>query len=103
MIPLKRRTNAPAARVYAPASDSCSEPASLYAESPDEDSAQGRPPPRLLDQLRDRLRVKHYSIRTEDAYLDWVRRYIRFHNKQHPRNLGANALEKFLTHLAVDR
>ena len=58
-------------------------------------------PPRLLDQLRDKIRVKHYSIRTEQAYLDWVRRYIRFHERRHPRELGADAIEAFLTHLAV--
>lgn len=43
---------------------------------------------RLLDQVRDKLRVKHYSIRTEHAYLDWIKRYIFFHDKQHPKNLG---------------
>jgi integron integrase len=60
-------------------------------------------PPRLLDQIRNRLRAKHYSIRTEEAYIDWVRRYIRFHRREHPRKLGASELEAFLTHLAVDR
>ncbi len=59
------------------------------------------PPPKLLDQVRDRLRVKHYSIRTEQAYVDWIKRYIRFHDKQHPKDLGARDLEAFLTHLAV--
>ncbi len=58
-------------------------------------------PKRLLDQIRDKIRVKHYSIRTEQAYLDWVRRYIRFHDRRHPRELGAGAVEAFLTHLAV--
>lgn len=59
------------------------------------------PPPKLLDQVRDRLRVKHYSIRTEQAYVDWIKRYIRFHDKRHPKDLGARDLEAFLTHLAV--
>jgi integron integrase len=59
------------------------------------------PPPRLLDQVRDRLRVKHYSIRTETQYVQWIRRFILFHNKRHPRDMGAAELEAFLTHLAV--
>jgi len=59
--------------------------------------------PRLLDQLRDKIRVKHYSIRTESAYVDWTRRFILFHGKRHPRDLGSNHVEAFLTHLAVER
>lgn len=58
-------------------------------------------PPRLLDQLRDRVRVKHYSIRTETQYVQWVRRFIVFHDKRHPRDMGAPEVEAFLTHLAV--
>lgn len=58
--------------------------------------------PKLLDQLRDRISVKHYSIRTETQYVQWVRRYILFHGKQHPRELGPPAVGAFLTHLAVD-
>jgi integron integrase len=57
--------------------------------------------PALLEQLRDRLRVKHYSIRTEQAYVEWVRRFVLFHGKTHPRELGAKEVEAFLTHLAV--
>ncbi|MCL4801667.1 MAG: integron integrase [Burkholderiales bacterium] len=60
-----------------------------------------RPQPRLLDQLRDRIRLKHYSIRTEQAYSDWVRRFVLFHGKRHPRELGQVEVEAFLTHLAV--
>jgi integron integrase len=60
------------------------------------------PAPRLLDQLRDRIRVKHYSIRTEAQYVLWVRRFILFHGKRHPRELGAQEVEAFLTHLAVE-
>ena len=63
----------------------------------------GSPPPKLLDQLLERLRVRHYSLRTEDAYVDWVRRFILFHGKRHPRDLGAPELQAFLSHLAVDR
>ncbi len=58
--------------------------------------------PRLLDQVRDRIRLKHYSIRTEQAYLDWVRRFVVFHDRRHPRELGHAQVEAFLTHLAVE-
>ena len=59
--------------------------------------------PKLLDQLRGRLRVKHYSIRTEQAYVDWVRRFVLFHGKRHPRALGQHEAEAFLTHLGGTR
>src|SRR6266446_2676057 len=58
--------------------------------------------PRLLDRVRDKIRVKHYSIRTEHAYVDWVRRFVRFHGKRHPAELGAEEVEAFLTYLAVE-
>lgn len=58
-------------------------------------------PPKLLDQVRDRIRRKHYSLRTEEAYAHWIRRYIFFHGKRHPRAMGAAEVEKFLMHLAV--
>lgn len=61
------------------------------------------PAPRLLDQMRERIRYKHYSIRTEKAYLFWVRRYIRFHGMQHPRTLGGPHIEQFLTQLATSK
>ncbi|MEC5388312.1 integron integrase [Uliginosibacterium sp. H3] len=61
------------------------------------------PRPRLLDQVRDRLRLKHYSIRTEQAYLGWIKRFILFHGKRHPREMGKAEVEAFLTSLAVDR
>ena len=57
--------------------------------------------PKLLDQVRDKLRVKHYSIRTEQTYVDWIKRFIYFHDKRHPKELGACDVEAFLTHLAV--
>lgn len=60
-----------------------------------------RSPPKLLDQVRNRLRVKHYSIRTEQAYVDWVRRFILFHHMRHPKDMGAQEIEAFLSHLAV--
>lgn len=60
------------------------------------------PPKRkLLDQVRDALRLKHYSDRTEQSYVAWIRRYILFHNKRHPKDMGASEVEAFLTHLAV--
>ena len=57
--------------------------------------------PKLLDQVRARIRVKHYSIRTEQAYVDWIKRFIVHFDKRHPRDLGAVEVEAFLTHLAV--
>lgn len=59
--------------------------------------------PKLLDQLRDRIRLKHYSRRTEDVYLDWAKRYILYHNKRHPQEMGKKEIEGFLTYLATER
>ena len=59
-------------------------------------------PPKLLDQVHSVLRSKHYSHRTETSYVDWIRRYILFHDKRHPLELGHGDIEAFLTHLAVD-
>ncbi len=56
---------------------------------------------RLLDQVRGKIRLKHYSIRTEQAYVDWIKRFILHFDKRHPRELGAAEVEAFLTHLAV--
>lgn len=58
---------------------------------------------KLLDQLRERVRVKHYSIRTEQAYADWAKRFILFHGKRHPKDMGVAEVEAFLTYLAVER
>ncbi|PKM11183.1 MAG: integron integrase [Gammaproteobacteria bacterium HGW-Gammaproteobacteria-3] len=60
------------------------------------------PPPKLLDQVRDRIRVKHYSIRTETQYVQWIKRFILFHGKRHPQEMGIVEVEAFLTHLAVE-
>jgi integron integrase len=57
--------------------------------------------PKLLDRVRERIRFKHYSIRTEDSYVQWIRRFILFHGKRHPAEMGAVEVEVFLTHLAV--
>jgi len=57
----------------------------------------------LLDQARDQLRSMHYSYRTEETYLDWARRYILFHQKRHPAEMGATEIQAFLAHLASER
>ena len=62
-----------------------------------------QPRPRLFDQVRDRIRVLHYSYRTEQAYLGWIRQYILFHKRRHPESMGAPEIEAFLTHLATQR
>lgn len=59
-------------------------------------------PPKLMDQVRHYLRVRHYSIRTEKTYIGWIKRYIYFHNKRHPKDMGVKEVEAFLTHLAVN-
>jgi integron integrase len=58
---------------------------------------------KLLDQVRNVIRKKHYSIRTEQAYVDWVRRYILFHKKHHPKDMGEKEVAQFISHLATDR
>lgn len=60
------------------------------------------PEKKLLDQVRDAIRVRHYSLRTEEAYVNWVRRFILFHGKRHPKEMGGAEVEAFLTHLAVE-
>jgi integrase len=64
---------------------------------------QERPPKKLLDQMRDIMQTKHYSIRTEKVYVEWAKRFILFHNKRHPKDMGVREVEAFLTHLAVER
>lgn len=59
--------------------------------------------PRLLDRVRNTLRVRHYSLRTETAYLDWIKRFILFHGKRDPRDMGHAEVTAFLTDLAVSR
>src|ERR1700719_4761572 len=65
-----------------------------------------RPPavgkPKLLDQVRDVIRRKHYSIRTEQAYIDWIKRFIIYHGKRHPGEMAEEEVAGFLTHLARD-
>lgn len=57
--------------------------------------------PKLLDQVRNKIRTMHYSIRTEAAYTDWIKRFILFHDKRHPAEMGGEEVERFLSHLAV--
>jgi len=61
------------------------------------------PRPKLLDRVRHAIRTRHYSPRTEEAYIHWIRRYIVFHEKQHPSTLSAPDISRFLTWLAVER
>ena len=57
----------------------------------------------LLDQVRAQIRARYYSIRTEEAYVRWIREYILFHHKRHPAELGPSEISAFLSHLAVRR
>jgi hypothetical protein len=58
--------------------------------------------PKLLDHVRDVIRRKHYSIRTEHAYCDWIKRFILFHHKRHPAEMAEPEITEFLTYLAVN-
>ena len=60
------------------------------------------PTPKLLDQVRIVARLKHYSLSTEKAYVGWIRRFILFHHKQHPREMAETEIRQFLSHLAID-
>ena len=62
-----------------------------------------REPPRLLEQVRNAIRRLHYSIRTEDAYVHWVRAFVRFHQMRHPRSMGADEVRAYLTVLATEQ
>jgi site-specific recombinase XerD len=59
--------------------------------------------PGLLDQVREAVRVRHYSLRTEETYVGWIRQFILFHGKRHPSEMGQAEISRFLTHLAVKR
>ncbi len=58
---------------------------------------------RLLDQVRERVHYLHYSLSTEHSYVQWVRRYVHLHELRHPRELGGQEVEAFLSHLANQR
>ena len=60
------------------------------------------PPPKLLDQVRAVIRVKHFSLSTERAYVGWIRRFILFHHKQHPKDMAETEIREFISHLAVN-
>ena len=60
-------------------------------------------PPKLLDQVRQAIRTRHYSLRTEEAYVGWVKRFVLFHHQRHPKDMGAKEVELFLSDLAVNR
>ncbi len=62
-----------------------------------------QPKKKLLDITRDKIRVKHYSLSTERTYVHWIKRYIFFHNKRHPKDMGKMEIEQFLTWLAVEQ
>jgi integron integrase len=70
-------------------------------EARGENAAQSANKPKLLDQVRQRCRVRHLAYKTEQAYVGWIRRYILFHHKQHPLEMGGPQVSAFLTHLAV--
>src|SRR5438477_2986320 len=61
---------------------------------------QSKPNPKLIEQVRNIMRLKHYSLRTERSYWDWIERFIRFHGMRHPREMGEAEVGAFLTHLA---
>src|SRR5215471_8562538 len=58
-------------------------------------------PPKLLDRVRQTMRTNRYSPRTEQVYVDWIKRYIRFHGIRHPQDMGAEEVKDFLSHLAT--
>ena len=58
---------------------------------------------RLLDQVREVMRYHHYSIRTENSYASWIKRYVLFNDKRHPKEMGKTEIERFLSHLAINR
>jgi len=60
-------------------------------------------PKKLLDQVSEALRTKHYAYRTEQTYKDWIKRYILFHKKRHPKDMGANEIREFIVYLATER
>ena len=77
--------------------------ADMHVECPPEVPAAESRPLRLLDQVREAIRYRHYSYRTEQAYVEWVRRYVLFHGKRHPSEMAEAEVVAFLTHLATER
>ena len=105
--------NLPSQAVYQSASDvsiiaTPAGPAPVLAPAPGTGVALATAPaasvgPRLLDRVRNEIRLRHYSIRTEGVYVDWIRRFIHFHGKRHPDAMGEAEVAAFLTDLAVTR
>jgi len=58
---------------------------------------------KLLDQVRNVIRKKHYSIRTEQAYVNWIRQYILFYKKRHPKDIGGKEISQYISHLTTDQ
>jgi integron integrase len=77
--------------------------AAEYHSAPPELSSTPHPPRTLIEAVRQAIRVRHYALKTEQAYVYWIRYYIRFHALRHPRDMGAAEATAFLTYLAVDR
>lgn len=73
---------------------------SATAES---DTRPATQPPKLLDRVRERIRVLHYARTTEKTYIHWILGYIRFHGRRHPQDMGATEVEAYLSHLATAR
>jgi integrase len=69
---------------------------------PQQSRSSSPKPKKLLDQARDKLRLKSYTYETEKSYVGWIKRYILFHQKRHPAEMGKAEVEAFLTHLAVE-
>lgn len=72
------------------------------ARVPEEPAVEARQKPRLFDRIKEVMRFKHYSVRTEEAYLGWIRRFILFHGKRYPETLGTEEVRDFLTWLALE-
>lgn len=77
-------------------------PSAIVRERPATPVVGGATEPRLLDRVRAAIRVRHYSRRTEEAYVGWIRRFILFHGKRHPDGMAADEITRFLSHLAVE-
>jgi len=75
----------------------------MSMNAPNVSAAGNGPKPRLLDQVRETIRIKHYSRHTEDAYVGWIKRFIFFHGTRHPAELGAEEVRQFVSHLALER
>jgi hypothetical protein len=65
------------------------------------DNSMYEKPKKLFDQVRETMRIKHYSYRSEQNYIDWIRRYILFHDKRHPMEIGGIEIKQFITYRAV--